>query len=685
MLAGFFGMIHLFDNVFLQLAHRSRIAAGLAVLLVIVFAIQLRPPAYSGSMVDQLAANYPSAQAAARIAAARSHTETVVAIIAPGRAAVGPAFADLRALEAKIALLSEFASVRSAHSFEGQLLLFGHDVDTSLGAFLLGLQQGDSANSLVSKEAKYFVLAADVSSADAARVVDLIRGHEFPSGLATVGVLAAAALEEDVAAGLRQDLRKLIPAIVVTMLGALLLAFGHWRALVLPVFASLAAFVVVFSFLGFLNININLVTLLALPIVLIVALANSCHFLAKSSSVLATNDDLDAVVALTLRRVAVPYLISCLTTAVALASLGFNEIAPIRSLGLLASTSLLASFALIILFAPWALRWHLSVDLATAHRSRGYLRFSGALRRHQKIVATLMIAAAVASIFALPYLQVKSDPRIFFPDNANFTKAVAIFEEHFFVYTPLHILVTSSTDNAPSLTTLRFAGKVRNHLRDTGGVRSTTLVPAAGNTGGFLITAFVSEPASAAILIAELDVLQDENRAAFDIVYSSAQLVYEGIDEQAMSSLAASLGFSLVIIFGAIFIIFRSAYALFAALLTNAVPLLIVVGIVWLLGDPLNLVTAFVFLVALGVIVDDTIHILYCHRRGARLSGSSIEFSVLLSTIMLCTGLLLCQLSDFPTTRQFAHYFALALTAAVSSDLTLLPLLLNWRRARAPG
>ena len=145
------------------------------------------------------------------------------------------------------------------------------------------------------------------------------------------------------------------------------------------------------------------------------------------------------------------------------------------------------------------------------------------------------------------------------------------------------------------------------------------------------------------------------------------------------------MGFSLVIIFGAIFIIFRSAYALFAALLANAVPLLIVVGIVWLLGDPLNLVTAFVFLVALGVIVDDTIHILYCHRRGARLSGSSIEFSVLLSTIMLCTGLLLCQLSDFPTTRQFAHYFALALTAAVSSNLTLLPLLLYWRRARVSG
>ena len=86
-----------------------------------------------------------------------------------------------------------------------------------------------------------------------------------------------------------------------------------------------------------------------------------------------------------------------------------------------------------------------------------------------------------------------------------------------------------------------------------------------------------------------------------------------------------------------------------------------------------NLVTAFVFLVALGVIVDDTIHLLYRRRLGGRISGSSIEFSVVLTTIMLCTGLLLCQLSDFPTTRQFAAYFALALSTAVLSDLTVLP------------
>ena len=70
------------------------------------------------------------------------------------------------------------------------------------------------------------------------------------------------------------------------------------------------------------------------------------------------------------------------------------------------------------------------------------------------------------------------------------------------------------------------------------------------------------------------------------------------------------------IIFGAIALLFRSARSFVATVAANAAPLLIVCVAIWWRGEPLNLVTAFVFLVALGVIVDDTIHILYRHRLG---------------------------------------------------------------------
>jgi predicted RND superfamily exporter protein len=164
-------------------------------------------------------------------------------------------------------------------------------------------------------------------------------------------------------------------------------------------------------------------------------------------------------------------------------------------------------------------------------------------------------------------------------------------------------------------------------------------------------------------------------------VYSNASLVYESIDRQAMESLLRSLGWSVALIFGAILIVFRSLRALVSAMLANAVPLFLVCGAVWLVGSPLNLVTVFVFLVALGVVVDDSIHLLFWRASGDALSGSSIEFSVLLSTAVLCLGLLLWQLSAFPTTRQFAAYCGLALVAAVISNLSVLPFFLGARRS----
>jgi hypothetical protein len=291
-----------------------------------------------------------------------------------------------------------------------------------------------------------------------------------------------------------------------------------------------------------------------------------------------------------------------------------------------------------------------------------------------------LVVVALASALTVPGVAVRSDARLFFPDNAAFTEAFLVFEERFYVFAPMRVLVRPAVGVDP-LEALRFAGVVRDALQDDEGSLLVGLEPAV-NGAGFLITAVVEDELVASRLTLLLEGIRQQEGLPYELTVSSAQLVYESIDRQALSSLTGSLSFSVLIIFGAITLLFRSARFVLAALIANAIPLLMVFGGVWLVGDPLNLVTAFVFLVALGVIVDDTIHILYRHQRGGEVAGSSIEFSVVLSTIMLCLGLLLCQLSDFPTTRLFAMYCALALTGAVFSDLTLLPALLRYRGSR---
>lgn len=672
----------LFDHAFLGLARHSRLMAVIALLIVGLFASAVRPPTYSGSMVGPISAGNPAVLAASQIAAARGNVVDIVILVEAGPVTIAEAFLGVAALEATLAAADIAADIRSVHSLADRLFLFGLTLDDPLATLLSSLNEDDDLGMLVSQDETLFAIAVSVSDNEELAALRLIRAHDFSTGLSGAVVLASAALEEDVASGLRKDLRLLIPAIVFVMLGVLLIAFGHWRSLILPLFGSLASSVAVFSLLSLSGISINLVTLLALPIVLIVALANSCHFLAKSTRARGTDQDLTVVIARSLKRVALPYLISSLTTAVALASLGLNQFEPIRDLGLLSAASLLVSFVLILLFAPWSLRWHLDAEGRSFHLTHRYQRFSAGLRRRRRVIGGLLVGAAFAGVLSFGSVEVRSDARIFFPDNARFTAAFRLFEERFYVFAPIRILIREHGETAPTLAALRFAGRMRDSISMQSGVLRADLAPAASDNG-LLLTAVLSDNSVTDAVASAARSVWAEDQSSYEVVISSAQIVYESIDRQALSSLTESLSVSLLIIFGVIAILFRSLRALVAALVANGVPLLIIFGVVWLVGDPLNLVTAFVFLVALGVIVDDTIHILYRYQHDESLAGSSMEFSVILSTAMLCAGLLLCQLSDFPTTRQFALYCALALTAAVASDLTLLPTLLK-RRGSQP-
>jgi hypothetical protein len=555
--------------------------------------------------------------------------------------------------------------------------LYGLSPADSVRALNNALRENPLAQTIVSSDAGGFLIVISSPGGVEGLLLDVLARHRWDGVYSEHHILAGLLLERDIAAGLERDLRVLIPAATLLMLIVLWVAFGHWRAMLLPVFASVASTVVTFSLFSAAGVTINLVTLLTLPIVLIVGLANSCHFLAKSVSPAEAHEDIDAAVSRSLRRVGPPFFFSSLTTAIALASLGFNDFPPIANLGRLSAAALLIVFFLVLLAAPLSLRWYLQGSSRSWQDAAVFHRLSGWLARRRTPLSVLLLLVMVAGAMTAPLLSVKSDPRSFFPDTSQLAVTLKAFEKEYYVYSPLRILVALETDDADAMLALQGASALRAALEDHPDVRRTALQPAETTAGSFILTALLADrdklPAVITWLEEQRPLLNDD----VGFVYSSALLIYNSIDERAIASLSQALAWSVALIFGAILLVFRSPRIVFSTMFASAVPLGVVCGAVWLVGDPLNLVTLFVFLVALGVIVDDSIHILFRRASGDLVGGSSIEFSVLLSTALLCLGLLVWQLSDFSTTRQFAGYCALALGAAVISNLTVLPYLLG--------
>ena len=655
------------------IADRPKGAAVVAVVLLAVLATLIRAPVIEGSMLDQLSGSNQRLEIAHRITAAAGGEITIAIIFTPREVSIGSIVDDLARLQGALSAVGERIVVRSVDAAGDRLFAYDLKEAAPIASLLSVLRENPESATIINQTATRFVAVISLPEELDRVALEVIDSHSSDELYSNVTVLASAQLEADVVDGLAKDLRLLIPVIVAVTLLALYLAFGDWRALLLPLFASVASTVATFALFSSMNVTINLVTLIALPVVLIVGLANSCHFLANSSAKASQRRDCDVAVRITLQRVGPPFFYSTLTTAIALASLGFNELQPIANLGLLSAAALLIVFLLVLLAAPILLRQYLSGTDGGRSGWRLFGFLSRALAARRAHISGVLLLAMVGGAVCVPLLMVKSDPRAFIPDDAPFSSALKSFEDEFYVFSPLRVLVDVGGDDR--LLGLRAAGSIREALSDHNGIRRVSMRPAVNSDTGYVLSALLADGEALGSVRSLLDRYAAED--GLELVYSNDALVYGDIDRQAMASLLRSLGWSVALIFGAIVILFRSLRALLASLLANAVPLMLVCGVVWLIGSPLNLVTVFVFLVALGVIVDDSIHILFWRASGEAVSGSSIEFSVLLSTFMLCLGLLLCQLSDFPTTRLFSAYCALALLGAVISNLTVLPLLLR--------
>lgn len=139
---------------------------------------------------------------------------------------------------------------------------------------------------------------------------------------------------------------------------------------------------------------------------------------------------------------------------------------------------------------------------------------------------------------------------------------------------------------------------------------------------------------------------------------------------------------SLVLIF-----IFRSLKMGALSVIPNLAPIVFAYGVWgWCVGD-VNLAAITVFSVAMGIVVDDTIHVIVMYRRAVARGLSSADAvedairgcgtGLLTTTLIIAGGFFLLSLSGFLLTAHKALLVGTAISAAFVFDLTMLPALLG--------
>jgi len=161
-----------------------------------------------------------------------------------------------------------------------------------------------------------------------------------------------------------------------------------------------------------------------------------------------------------------------------------------------------------------------------------------------------------------------------------------------------------------------------------------------------------------------------------------AQLVERMLSDQWYTFFLATAG-----IFVLLAVSFRSPLLAAVALVPNALPIFVVLGLLGWTGDRINMGTAMIAAVSMGLSVDSSIHYLAAFRRRLA-SGHAIPAALeaahqtagramIFSTLALVVGFLALTTSGFIPTVSFGALSCLTLTGGLFGNLVVLPVLLS--------
>lgn len=131
---------------------------------------------------------------------------------------------------------------------------------------------------------------------------------------------------------------------------------------------------------------------------------------------------------------------------------------------------------------------------------------------------------------------------------------------------------------------------------------------------------------------------------------------------------------------------FRSIALAALGLLPNVLPIAVIQGSMGVVGRPLTVATSMIGTVMLGLIVDNTIHLLHAYRSAdgtpqARVGAAlaHVRRPILLTTVVLAAGFGATLLGELGATREFGVTAVVTLLVALAADLWILPALLTLR------
>ena len=567
-------------------------------------------------------------------------------------------------------------------------------------------------------------------------LMDII-GRESAAGGKTFYIGGPTIFDAEVARMIEEDMERFMPLTLVLTAVLLILVFRSLTAILLPLVCVSVAGVWTLGLKGYCNNPLTPVSPTLFALIAVIGLANSIHLIHHYRLEVGRGESRERSLLLMFERAGWPCFLTSFTTAVGFGSLTISQLPIIRNLGIFAAFGILSAFFLSFTLIPIGIQWTrmsprkprdmLNRVIQVILRSIG--RFD--LRAPRAVLATGVGIVLVMSV-GIFLIEVRGDMLQYMRKDSWLWKSSEYLDRELGGISNLEVVITGNPDDfkrpdlleridefetfALTFPSVSSAYSVVDYLKlinralgddepsqfripstregvaqalllyelDGGKRLKEYVTPGYDRARVSLRTVDMSDR-ERTHLLAQVDQYLRGHFPEYEVKLTGITQLFEAVNRHIVQTQVRSLMIAFFIILGLMLVNFGFKGGLIS-ILPNIFPIVFMFGLMGYAGFTLNVGTAIIAAIAIGLVVDDTIHY-FSHFRyelgrcGSRREAATnaiegVGSALCYASVALILGFGIFLLSESQVLVDFGILSVVGIVTALLGDLFLSPVLL---------
>jgi len=523
-----------------------------------------------------------------------------------------------------------------------------------------------------------------------------------------------------------------------------LVLFRRFSGVIFPNLIMMSSVMAAMGIMAVFKAPFTPVTITIPSFLIVVGVGDSIHILSIFYRNLNQGYDKEDAIAYALGHSGAAVLMTTITSAAGIGSFIFSELAPFIDIGIFGPVGVFMAFFYTVIMLPALISLFPIKEKDTGRKQSAFmdrilLSFANFSIKSPVQIVVISLIIGVISVFYVFQVKVSHFPLSWFPDHMTIKKDTDLIDENLKGAVPLEAIINTNKENGlydPEILNAveifcRETEKTKNNeiyvgkLVSINDILKETNQALHGNDPEYYTIPQDRKTIAQELFLFEISGSDDLERFV-DFSFSKSRItiktkwadgiVYEkfiadtgkrlehhfsgkanvavtgtmALVARAFSAALNSMTKSYVACFSLIcfmmILLVGNLRIGLASMMPNLLPILFVMGIIGYVGSPLDITTMMVCTIALGVIVDDTIHFIYNFNKYYYKTGNTVLAiqetflgtgrAILITSIILASAYFAGLLCVMKNIGRFGFYTALVIAVALVADFVVTPALM---------